>query len=292
MPSSVRYTVLSHTLCKRLFVLVWLLLHTVSSAEANKIALLVGISEYPKIQMAEASWGDIHGANDIMLISSTLKKQGFTVNELHDSKATATNKGDLVYIHFSVHGQPFEDKSGDEDDGWDEAFVPYDAQRIYYKKYKGENHIIDDELERYISNIRTSVGAKGFVYVVLDACHMGGASRDESETETEEYVRGTDLGFSPHHKKYIPKIDRRGHLKVKASPNLSGVCYIEACRSYQTNTEIKENGKFYGPLSYYINKNLSVIPLSPNLSWVNNVVKEMGQDKRLIKQNPVIETDR
>lgn len=280
-----------------------IMLFTGSSAEAMKRALLIGISEYPKIQVVDASWTNIHGTNDVNLLSTTLKKQGFSVSELRNSQATAFNireslktlasqsaKGDLIYIHFSCHGQPFEDKSGDESDGWDESVIPYDAQRVYHKKYKGENHIIDDELEQYINNIRMKVGDSGFVYVILDACHMGGASRDESESEA--YTRGTDIGFSPHSKKYIPKIDRRAHLKVKSSYDMSGVCFVEACRSYQSNTEIKENGVYYGPLSYYINKSLNLITLSSNTNWISNVVKDMGQDRRLIKQNPVIESDR
>ena len=90
----------------------------------------------------------------------------------------------MVVIHFSGHGQPFEDLSGDEADGWDEAIVPYDAKKCYSRTYTGQCHIIDDELERYINSLRTTVGPRGFVYVVLDACHMGGASRDESETDS------------------------------------------------------------------------------------------------------------
>lgn len=293
------------TLQRVLIVLVLFALSVCTAAEAKKRALLIGISEYPQLQAAESSWANIHGANDANLLSATLKKQGFSVGELLNGKATALRireslkdlatqsvSGDLVYIHFSCHGQPFEDTSGDESDGWDESIVPYDAQKVYNKKYKGENHIIDDELEQYINRIRTKVGPSGFVYVVLDACHVGGASRDESETAAEAYTRGTDRGFSSNSKKYIPKIDRRGHLKVRSSAEMSGVCFIEACRSYQSNSEIKVNGTYYGPLSFYINRYLSMMALSSNTSWTNSVVRDMGQDKRLIKQNPVIETDR
>ncbi len=133
----------------------------------------------------------------------------------------------MVVIHFSGHGQPFEDLSGDEADGWDEAIVPYDAKKCYSRTYTGRCHIIDDELERYINSLRTTVGPRGFVYVVLDACHMGGASRDESETDSAACTRGTNVGFSPNGRTYIPRIDRRGHFTVKASPRMAGVCYIE-----------------------------------------------------------------
>lgn len=275
------------------------------SALGAKRALLVGLSSYPRQAVVSASWPAIHGANDVSLLLPTLQRQGFTVKALTNDKATASairkalkelstqaTRGDLVYIHFSGHGQPFEDLSGDEADGWDESIVPYDAQRVYSKRYKGGNHIIDDELARHIRAIRTKVGATGFVYVIIDACHSGGSSREESEADAEAPTRGTSVGFSPHGKLYVPKIDRHGHLKVETSPKLASVCYVEACRSYQSNTEIKVGKTFYGPLSYYVNRTLSLITLSPNTSWVGHVVRSMQQDRRLINQNPVIETDK
>lgn len=208
---------------------------------AKKRALLIGISHYPQTTKSNpCTWTNIHGCNDVRLLRGTLQKQGFRITTLTNAQATASHirralkrlcqqaaKGDMVVIHFSGHGQPFEDLSGDEADGWDETIIPYDAKKCYSRTYTGRCHIIDDELERYINNLRTTVGPRGFVYVVLDACHMGGASRGESETDSAACARGTNVGFSPNGRTYIPRIDRRGHFTVKASPRMAGVCYIE-----------------------------------------------------------------
>lgn len=270
----------------------------------NKRALLIGISNYPTYQGAEdISWSAIHGANDINLISNTLKKQKFLITTLLNKNATAKNirkalsnlvkeskAGDLIYIHFSGHGQPYEDLSGDEDDGWDEAIIPYDALKQYKGgTYQGNNHILDDELEKYIISLRKKVGKAGYVYVVLDACHMGGASRGDEQEDEEIYIRGTNSGFSPNGKKYIPKIDKRGNLKITSAPALSDVCIVEACRAYQTNTEIKQGSSFYGPLTYYINQCLSNTTLNSNTNWLEKVRSLMNNDRRLTKQNLVIE---
>lgn len=274
---------------------------------AEKRALLIGISDYPTVKgHPELEWSDIHGANDVATLAPTLKKQGFKTTTLTDSKATAANirkafrqleasaaAGDLIYIHFSGHGQAVEDKNGDEADGWDEAIIPYDA-RIKYAKgiYEGENHILDDELESYFTAIRNKIGRNGYLYIVLDACHMGGASRGDEEEEDELFVRGTDKGFSPSGKRYIPKIDRRGNMRVSSSgSDQSGICILEACRAYQTNAEIKQNGKYYGPLTYYINQYLTDKALTSNISWVESIRILMNKDKRLIKQNMVIESN-
>ena len=288
----------------RLIAIVLLLLFGIGCAgAARKRALLIGISDYPRHRSAELSWNRIHGANDVDLIKPALSKQGFAIATLTNSKATAANirssfkkltdecrAGDMVYIHFSGHGQAYEDLSGDEADGWDEAIVPYDAM-LQYKEgvYDGSNHILDDELDIYVSSIRKKVGRQGFVYLVLDACHMGGASRGDEVEEDDLYVRGTDQGFTPNGKKYIPKIDRRGNFEVQSQAGMGGVCILEACRAYQTNTEIKQGGRFYGPLTYYITLTLQKVDLSSSTGWIETVRSLMGKDRRLIKQNMVSE---
>lgn len=161
---------------------------------------------------------------------------------------------------------------------------------VYKKgKYEGAYHITDDELNGYLRTIRKKVGSNGFVYVVIDACHAGSSYRGE-EDEDSVIIRGTDKGFSMTNKQYTPRIDKRGKIKVEKSPSLSNICIIEACRSYQVNSEIRINGKYYGPLSYYVNQVLQTTKLDKNISWTNRVVNLMNQDTRLVRQHPVIET--
>lgn len=270
----------------------------------TKRAFLVGISEYTNLtQPSDDVWSNIHGANDVELLSQTLKKQEFIIKKLINKAATANNirkslssfsekckSGDIVYLHFSCHGQPFEDYDRDESDGWDEALVPYDALKVYMTgKYTGENHITDDELNNYLKTIRNRVGPKGFVYVVIDACHAGSSYRGD-ENEDSVIIRGTDKGFSKSNKQYAPRIDKRGKIKVEKSVNMANICIIEACRSYQVNSEIRVDGKYYGSLSYYVNKALKSIKLDKSISWTEKVAALMNQDTRLIRQNPVIET--
>jgi len=175
---------------KKIFIIIILLLTATCrfQLKAAKRALIIGISCYEQHKLNQLDWHPIHGTNDVAMIGATLKKQGFSVARLTNNKATAQNikkafialtrqsqTGDIIYIHFSGHGQPVEDCNGDEPDGWDEAIVPYDAGQKYVKNvYDGRNHIIDDELNDLVTGIRRKVGKSGFVYVVIDACHSGG----------------------------------------------------------------------------------------------------------------------
>ena len=267
----------------------------------TKRAFLVGISDYA--QDEDNAWGVIHGNNDINLLHPTLYKQGFHLTTLRNKSAsanrirkelkkliTSSKFGDIVYIHFSCHGQPFEDLNGDEEDGWDESIIPYDAKKVFQKGiYEGDCHITDDELNDYFKSLRSKLGPKGFVYVVIDACHAGSSYRGEEE-EDSVIIRGTDKGFSISNKLYAPRINKRGKIKVEKSIDLADICIIEACRSYQVNSEIFEKGKYYGSLSFYVNKTLQSTKLYNDISWVEHVVQLMNMDKRLIRQNAVVET--
>lgn len=55
----------------------------------NKRALLIGIASYPTYKIDKLGWNDIHGDNDVKLLSATLKKQGFFVNSVVNKHATA-----------------------------------------------------------------------------------------------------------------------------------------------------------------------------------------------------------
>lgn len=289
---------------KFVYVIVLIIFGVNISNAGNKRALLIGISDYPHYDDSEiVSWNPIHGANDVGLIVGTLKKQGFNVVKLIDKDATASKirtafqkfsneckLGDIIYIHFSGHGQPVEDLDGDESDGWDESIVPYDAPKSYIKdKYHGENHILDDELNEVLKTIRKKVGPNGYVAVAIDACHAGSSYRGEEEEDTV-IVRGTSSGFSSMNKPFVPKIDKRSKIKIEQSATISPICLIEACRSYQVNREIKENGIYYGSLSFYLNMIFQKTSLRRDSSWAEEVSKQMAKDIRLIRQNVVIET--
>lgn len=267
-----------------------------------KRALLVGISEYN--QSGNNSWKNIHGAEDVSIIVPILQRKGFRVTKLCNRYATASRirnelkklisscrSGDVVYLHFSCHGQPYEDFSGDEEDGWDESIIPYDAQMFYRKGiYEGKNHIIDDELNSSFHQIRKNIGEKGYLCIVIDACHAGGSSRGEESEEEEIFIRGTGIGFSPQGKAYRPRINATGHFQLSRAKGLSHITILEACRSYQSNYEIRQNGRYYGPLSYYVFETISKYSIVPSLDWIYGIKRNMDADRRLTRQNMVYET--
>ena len=271
----------------------------------QKRALLIGISDYGNASEDPDKWSNISGANDVKLLTPLFKEQGFAVASLVDAEATHSaiikalnkltkrcKKGDLVYLHFSMHGQPIEDLDGDEKDGWDEALIPVDAQMRYKQGvYEGDKHLLDDTLEEYFNKIRSKLGAKGQLYVVLDACHSGTASRGD-----DDHVRGVRDGFTYTGKYYTPDRTREtnDYFRISTKSGQAPVTFIEACRSYQQNKEVRERetNTWYGSLSYYVAKAMQSHKLNQTSQWIDEVKTAMKNDRRLRRQNVVIESSK
>lgn len=280
--------------------------------EAHNRALLVGIGDYDR---AATGWSTIHGNNDVALLDGKLAAKGFTVSKLVDTQATkakiikalddivsVTGPGDMIYIHFSGHGQLIEDLNGDEPSRTDQSFVCYDACRspsylVGKRSYRGENHLVDDELFPILNRLKKKVGDKGLLIVVFDSCYSGGADRgemsDDTDTDAEvEWVddtRGTDKEYrlDDASRKYMGRLKRPGNYGDGGD-----ITIISACQSYKRNYECRARGtgKQYGSLSYCIARMLDDgIPFA---GWADYFRNERFRSLRIFRpiQTPVVET--
>ena len=215
-----------------------LLFSSVPVTAQTKRALVIGLG-----QQEDKAWAKINGDRDVPLVVKMLRSAGFkNIDTLVDSKATKAGivasfrklesrckKGDVVYIHFSGHGQQMTDCEGDESDGLDEAWIPYDAYKKYCAKDRGEKHLSDDEVGRMLMAIRSHVGPNGKILVVVDACHSGSATREPDADEGA--VRGTWDNF------IIPESRRK---RAKTEAVVQDWLSISACKDYQNNYEMKD----------------------------------------------------
>ena len=262
--------------------LVFILLLANNAWGQSRYALLIGIGDYPE----GSGWNRIHGNNDISIIKSTLIRQGFSeesIIQLIDSAAIKNNilkafddlasrlqSGDVAYIHFSGHGQQVTDLNGDEEDGFDEAWIPYDARKQYEAGvYEGKNHLTDDELNTIFTRLRIRVGARGKIIIVADACHSGSGSRGLPDDTV--FVRGTGDKF------IIPQQAR--NVRKKSEP--TEWLFVAACKPYQSNYEYRSpGGEYYGVLTYVIasdEKQFDICKYTDLLQEWSNAVSEKSR---------------
>lgn len=280
---------------KIVFVFFFSLIQAVPCFAQNvaKHALVFGLGE-----QQDASWGKINGDKDIEYIVPLLQSAGYTdIVALKNSQATKAamlkafeelagrcGEGDAVYVHYSGHGQLMTDTNGDEQfkwsgrhAQWDEAWIPYDAYMMYGPNDRGEKHLSDDEVARCLSAVRESIGSKGELVVVVDACHSGDATCGDVPP-----VRGIDVKFT------IPMNNDAPLEKPIEEHWLT----VSACKPFQLNAEMtapkvgkltyalytlgleilnKDNGEIQKALAGFMDKNKGHLPQSPVVSGVKKI---------------------
>lgn len=270
---------------KKLFILLALVLSTFThQAEAKKIALLIGVSKYP----ASSKWCRLNSSTDVEMLQESLKKSGFVVTTLCDEKATHDNiltaigniscqRGDMVLIHFSGHGQRMTDVNGDEDDHYTEAFIPYDAKMTAEDGYCGANHLTDDEIHGILIPIRNKLGTTGQLLVTIDACH----SADSTRGDDGLIIRGTDEIF---------KVGKPYLLHNRLNNDAATGFEISACQSDQLNRQYKYNGEQQcGSLSYLLNEGIKKQGKNLNFNKLADYIKKNYKKVMVKPQKPNIQ---
>lgn len=284
----------------------FLLLLSLSVTAQTKRALVIGLGE-----QQDKAWNKINGDKDVPLVLGMLKSAGFkSVTTLMNRQATKTGiigafrkmtasckQGDVVYVHYSGHGQQMTDVHNDEKDGLDECWIPYDAYRKASATYHGEKHLTDDELNVYLNAIRHKIGAKGKLLVAIDACHSGDGTRGDND----EVVRGVEdtlvvdslnarglyETFEMLKSLFMGDYDKEKIINDKAKPLAERWITISACKSDQVNIEMKKpavgkltyalwtelknsdkvsNGEFMKRIRKFVNRNTSSRPQQPEMT--------------------------
>ena len=250
----------------RIITYILLLLSLPVTAQIKR-ALVIGLGD-----QQDKAWNKINGDKDVPFVQAMLKNAGFkSVTTLVNRQATkvgivrafkrmtaSCKQGDVVYIHYSGHGQQMTDVHNDEKDGLDECWIPYDACRKASATYHGEKHLTDDELNVYLNAIRNKIGAKGKLLVVIDACHSGDGTRGEDDeivrgvedtlVVDSQNARGLYETFEAIKSFFMGDNGKENIINTKAKPLAERWITISACRSDQVNFEMKKPA--VGKLTY------------------------------------------
>ena len=270
----------------------------------TKRALVIGLGE-----QQDKAWNKINGDKDVPLVQGMLKSAGFrSVTTLVNRQATkcgivgafkrmaaSCKHGDVVYVHYSGHGQQMTDVHNDEKDGLDECWIPYDAFRKVSKTYHGEKHLTDDELNVYLNAIRTKIGARGKLLVVIDACHSGDGTRGDDDEEVvrgvgdtlvvdSQNVRGLYETFEMIKSFFAGDNGKENVINTKAKPLAERWITISACRSDQVNVEMKKPA--VGKLTYALWKELENSDKVNNDEFIRRIRKFVNRNTCSRPQQP------
>ena len=234
-----------------------LMCFVVSAVQAQtKRALVIGLG-----QQKDAAWGKINGDKDVPYVVEMLQQANYQhIRTCVNQEATKSNivkeferltvssqPGDIVYIHYSGHGQQVRDLNNDEPDGLDESWIPYDAYLKPCAQDRGEKHLIDDEINHYLLKLRHRIGNAGKILVVVDACHSGDATR----SNLNEVVRGVEEVFEALYSLFTSSDEVKEKKQVVQSKIVRKKerwITLTACESSQVNIEMRQ--PVVGKLTY------------------------------------------
>ncbi len=212
-----------------------------TGGDGARKALCIGIDDYPSAQLAGC-------VNDALQWQSTFSVLGFDTKLLTNAQATRvamlqalrqmvieSRPGDCLVFQYAGHGTHVDDVDGDENDGQDEALVPFD--------YESGSFLIDDDIGEIINELPDGVNLTCF----MDCCHSGtntrvfGFGRPNSVAgEKVRYLRVPPDLMAKHIalRKIIPaKAAKRTYL---STPEV----LFAACSPQQTAKEINGHGYF------------------------------------------------
>ena len=260
---------------KHIFVFISLFISGIAFSQ-NKLAMIVAIGEYAPGSRIPP----IASVNDVKYIKAALRKNGFlekNIDTLINAKATKdailqhltlisekAQKNDIIVLHFACHGQQIRDQKTielgkDEDDGYDEALLPYDAKAKYNPTgYRGEKHLRDDDLFPKLMAIRMKIGPQGSLLVLLDACHSGTGTRSESFATS----RGMPDAFPDPENPLdsvinLPESELKESFFDIQSDSISNMVVISGSSPHQENKQVVVNKEELGSLSYSFYKAIS-----------------------------------
>lgn len=288
----------------RIITYIFLLLFLPMQLQAQtKRALVIGLGE-----QQDKAWNKINGDKDVPFVQAMLKNAGFkSVTTLVNRQATkvgivgafkrmtaSCKHGDVVYIHYSGHGQQMTDVHNDEKDGLDECWIPYDACRKASATYHGEKHLTDDELNVYLNAIRNKIGAKGKLLVVIDACHSGDGTRGDDDeivrgvedtlVVDSQNARGLYETFEAIKSFFVGDKGKENVINTKAKPLAERWITISACRSDQVNIEMKK--PIVGKLSYALWKELKNSDKVNNDEFIRRIRRFVNRNTSSRPQQP------
>ncbi len=275
----------------------------------KKWALIVAVGDYPRT----GGWMDLSSGRDADVLAASLQSLQFDeilllkdadasrvgiINAFENQIISRITPGDVVFFHFSGHGQQISEElsppslTKDELDGLDEALVPVDARdNFQYGVYEGQNHLTDDQLRDLLVRARQKLGPNGQMVLSVDACYSGTINRDAGLVRS----RGTKKVFSPSEIKSTNPEKRGGGL-VEASVSVEGsglapLVVISASRADEPNYEtVDQTGQSIGSLSYALSRTFS--RLKPNQSFEAFFRQLKYEMKQLApNQTPQIEGD-
>ncbi|HIK17745.1 MAG TPA: caspase family protein [Leptolyngbyaceae cyanobacterium M33_DOE_097] len=187
----------------------------------RKLALLVGINEYPESSNLSALQGCVtdvelqrqllihrfgFNSKDILTLTNgqATRKGILTAFETH--LIQQAKPGDVVVFHYSGHGSQVVDPDKDTPDGLNSTFVPVDS--VLPLEFPAKGGTVKDIMGHTLFLLMAALQTEN-VTAVLDSCHSGGGTRGVMRVRSRD--GGSSISADPeefdYQKQWLAKLN-------------------------------------------------------------------------------------
>jgi hypothetical protein len=259
--------------------------------DGQRLALLVGISDYDRGTNPGDGFGKLSTGPDIANLSFVLKTY-YSFNDsniriLQNENATQENiikefkqqlidkakPGDRILFYYTGHGHVVVDTSGDETtDQLDEVlvtWVPKDKQALSPDQRHALMYMLDDTYEGLLQQLAQKMRAAngkvlGSITVIFDSCHSGSAIKGNLVAKGRSWNKKIDgpLPFGARSNEVAS-----GWLGRK--DKFDGIVFLAASQSGQLSYMMPGSGNKGSILTYYLTEFLTNIAREKSANITN-----------------------
>lgn len=176
----------------------------VAQSNPRKLALLVGINQYPapiypplqgcitdvELQRELLVYRFGFHPSDILTLTDASATRSNILTAFEEHLIKQAKSGDVVVFHYSGHGSQVVDPEPIAPDGLNSTFVPVDLPQ------RRQEGIVEDIMGRTLFLLMSALNTEN-VTVVLDSCHSGGGTRGNFRIRAVRAAAGEFLQGSP-----------------------------------------------------------------------------------------------
>jgi pimeloyl-ACP methyl ester carboxylesterase len=252
---------------------------TTKSGGGRKVALCIGIDEYPAPNGLHGCVADTRAWGDV------LGRLGYDVRFLHNAAATyeeikrqlgdlvaSAKAGDHLIFQYSGHGTEVPDVDGDEGGGPDQAMVPID--------FDSGAFLIDDDIRTILLRLPSGVEMTCFI----DCCHsatitrvLGRTPPPPSEMSLVRFIRPTPEQIA-RHRRFREDTRRRALGRDLVDRTVLRWVNFSACQKGELAIETNGSGDFTRLSTKLMHA--AVTEHVNNREFQRRVVREFGDVRR------------
>lgn len=242
-------------------------IRTLAQSTPRKLALLVGINDYPDIPLQGCAT-DVNlqrhlliyrfgfNPNDILTLTNEQATREGILTAFEEHLIKQAKPGDVVVFHFSGHGSQIEDPDCDFSDCLNSTLVPIDAALSF--DFLSQENVVPDIMGHTLFLLMEAIPTENVTFI-LDSCYSGGGTRGNFRVRSRDGGRQlkpieSEIGYQ---QKWLQTLNLSPEeFKQRRREGVAKGAVIASAKRYQLAADAPFNDFFAGAFTYLMTQYL------------------------------------